>query len=128
MMKTLATYVLIGINVVVFAWLAWQQQSLLMNTQADSLAILWGGANFNPLTLNGEPWRLVTSMFLHFGILHLAVNMYGLYSLGIGLEPAVGTPRFLLVYLLCGLASGIASLVFNVYVISAGASGAIFGI
>lgn len=128
MTKTLGTYILIGANVLVFAWLAFRQQSIMMNSQADVLAILWAGADFNPLTLNGEPWRLVTSMFLHFGILHLAVNMYGLYGLGMGLEPAIGTSRFLMVYFLCGLAGGVASLVFNVYVISAGASGAIFGI
>ena len=127
-MKAVSTYFLIGINVIVFAWLAFQQQSLMMNTSGDVLAILEAGANLNPYTLGGEPWRIITSMFLHFGIVHLLVNMYGLYVLGIILEPALGTIRFLLVYFFCGIAAGIASLIFNLYVPSAGASGAIFGL
>ena len=127
-MKAVSTYFLIGINVVVFAWLAFQQQSLTMNTSADVLAILEAGANLNPYTLGGEPWRIITSMFLHFGIVHLLVNMYGLYVLGAILEPALGTTRFLLLYFFCGIAAGIASLIFNLYVPSAGASGAIFGL
>lgn len=126
--RSIATTVLIGINLVVFLWLAWQQQSLMMNTGADALAILHVGGNFNPYTLGDQPWRLLTSMFLHYGVIHLLVNMYGLYALGAGLEPAIGTPRFLLVYFCCGLASGFASLLFNVYTISAGASGALFGL
>jgi membrane associated rhomboid family serine protease/antitoxin component YwqK of YwqJK toxin-antitoxin module len=127
-MKGVSTYFLIGINVIVFAWLAFQQQSLTMNTSADVLAILEAGANLNPYTLGGEPWRIITSMFLHFGVVHLLVNMYGLYVLGTVLEPALGTTRFLLVYFFCGIAAGIASLIFNLYVPSAGASGAIFGL
>src|SRR3989337_28653 len=127
-MKAVSTYLLIGINVIVFAWLAFQQQSLMMNRSGDVLAILEAGANLNPYTLGGEPWRIITSMFLHFGIVHLLVNMYGLYVLGTILEPALGTTRFLLVYFFCGIAAGIASLIFNLYVPSAGASGAIFGL
>lgn len=124
----LATYILIGLNVVVFAWLALQQQSLMMDTSADVLAIIRAGANLNPLTLGGQPWRIVTCMFLHFGVIHLLVNMYALYVLGKGLEPAMGSGRFVLVYLICGIAASIASLLFNVYIPSAGASGAIFGL
>lgn len=67
-------------------------------------------------------------MFLHYGIIHLAVNMYALYVLGTLLEPALGTTRFLLVYFFCGIAAGLASLIFNVYTPSAGASGALFGL
>ena len=128
MNKIGATLILIGLNVLVFAWVALKQQSLMMNTSMDALAILHSGGNLNPFTLGGQPWRIVTSMFLHFGIIHLAVNMYGLFSLGRTLEPALGIQRFLLVYFFCGIAAGIASLIFNVYIISAGASGAIFGL
>jgi len=67
-------------------------------------------------------------MFLHYGIIHLAVNMYALYVLGTLLEPALDTTRFLLVYFFCGIAAGLASLIFNVYTPSAGASGALFGL
>ncbi len=129
MSKTVvSTYVLIAINLLVFGVLAIKQQSLMMNSNADVLEILHVGANLNPLTLGGEPWRMITSMFLHYGILHLLVNMYALYVLGTSLEPPLGTTRFLLVYFFCGIAAGIASLVFNIYIASAGASGALFGL
>jgi len=119
---------LIGINVFVFAILAWQLTSLLMNDNASSIAILHAGANLNPLTLGGEPWRIITSMFLHGGVLHLAMNMYALWSLGALLEPEIGSLRFLLLYFIAGIVAGIASLLFNVFVVSVGASGAIFGL
>jgi membrane associated rhomboid family serine protease/antitoxin component YwqK of YwqJK toxin-antitoxin module len=126
--RAISTYILIAINVLVYAWLALEQQSLMMDSNADALAILHTGANLNPLTLGGEPWRMITSMFLHYGLIHLAVNMYALFVLGTSLEPAVGTPRFLMIYFFCGIAAGIASLVFNIFTPSAGASGALFGL
>ncbi|MEO7992158.1 MAG: rhomboid family intramembrane serine protease [Chryseolinea sp.] len=128
MKKPIVTFVLIAVNIIVFGWLALQQRSLLMNTNLDVLAIIHVGANLNPLTLGGEPWRVISSMFLHFGVIHLAVNMFSLYSLGSSLEPKIGAIRFLLIYFLCGVAANLASLIFNVYVPSAGASGAIFGL
>jgi membrane associated rhomboid family serine protease len=128
MKRYLSTLVIIGINVIVFAFIAIQQQSLMMSRNIDVLAILHAGGNLNPFTMDGQQWRVITSMFLHFGIIHLLVNMLGLYLLGSTLEPIVGTSRFLLIYLFCGIAAGIASLLFNFYTISAGASGAIFGL
>src|SRR5688572_3719214 len=129
MTKTpISTYVLIAINLVVFAWLALQQQSLMMDSNLDVLAILHAGANLNPFTLGGQPWRIVTSMFLHFGIIHVLLNMFALYFLGTSLEPAIGTLRYLLLYFFCGIAAGLASLLFNIYTPSAGASGALFGL
>ncbi|MEO5979110.1 MAG: rhomboid family intramembrane serine protease [Chryseolinea sp.] len=126
--KLYSTYILLGINFLVFALLSLQQQSLMFNTNADVLAILDAGGNLNPMTMGGQPWRIITSMFLHYGIIHLVVNMYALYSMGVVLEPAIGTVRFTLVYYFCGITSGFASLALNVYVISAGASGALFGL
>ncbi|HEY3406127.1 MAG TPA: rhomboid family intramembrane serine protease [Ohtaekwangia sp.] len=122
------TIVTIAINVLVFAVLAWHLQSLMMNKGSDVIAILQAGANLNPFTLGGQPWRIITSMFLHFGIIHVVVNMYALWNLGTLLEPGIGSLRFTLLYVITGLSSGIASLIFNEYVISAGASGAIFGL
>jgi membrane associated rhomboid family serine protease/antitoxin component YwqK of YwqJK toxin-antitoxin module len=122
------TIAIISVNVIVFGILAWQLQSIMMDNSLAVLTILKAGANLNPFTLGGQPWRIITSMFLHFGVLHLAVNMYGLYSLGQFLEPAIGSVRFTILYMICGIAAGIASLQFNVFVISAGASGAIFGL
>lgn len=122
------TITLICINVIVFAVLASKQQSLMMSRPIDTLAILHAGANLNPFTMDGQQWRVFSSMFLHFGVIHLLVNMLGLYMLGSVLEPAVGSIRFLLIYFFCGITAGILSLLFNFYTISAGASGAIFGL
>ncbi|MDX5421398.1 MAG: rhomboid family intramembrane serine protease, partial [Hymenobacteraceae bacterium] len=85
------------------------------------------GANFGPYTLTGEWWRLFTSMFLHIGIIHLLVNMYALANIGGVLEPLVGRKQFILAYILCGLAGSLVSLWWDQLRISAGASGAIFG-
>ncbi len=128
MNRYISTLVIIGINLIVFAFLAIKQQSLMMARNVDVLAILYAGGNLNPFTLDGEQWRIISSMFLHFGVIHLLVNMLGLYLLGSTLEQITSTPRFIIIYLFCGIAAGIASLLFNLYTISAGASGAIFGL
>jgi membrane associated rhomboid family serine protease len=128
MRGAVATLVIICINIIVFAVLAIKQQSLMMSQPVDVLAILHAGGNLNPFTMDGQQWRVISSMFLHFGVIHLLVNMIALYQLGSVLEPAVGTSRFLLIYFFCGIMAGIGSLLFNFYTISAGASGAIFGL
>jgi len=128
-MKTpYATYALLAANILVFLALAFQLQSVSMNTSLDAMTILHWGSNVNPLTLGGQPWRIFTSMFLHFGIWHLAVNMYALHSMGAGLEPNVGSVRFVLIYFVCGVVANLLSLQLNVFVNSAGASGALFGL
>jgi membrane associated rhomboid family serine protease len=87
------------------------------------------GAMFPPLVADGESWRLFTAMFLHFGVIHLAVNAYSLFILGNILERELGRPRYALLYLLSGLAASAASYAFSdLGTVSAGASGAIFGI
>jgi len=128
MKKPRVTLLLIAINVLVFAWMAVHQQNIWFNRNQDFLYMLDTGANFNPFTVSGEYWRLFTSMVLHWGILHLAVNMYALYGIGRLLEEFLGPWRLILFYLITGLTAGISSLLFNVYVVSAGASGAIFGL
>lgn len=86
------------------------------------------GALPNPLP-SGNLWRLVTSMFLHFGVLHLAFNMFALWLFGPLFERLVGTGRFLALYFASGLAGGLASVLFATPpTLSAGASGAIFGL
>lgn len=99
--------------------------------------LLWGptparafelGANYGPATLGGEPWRLVSSMFLHFGILHLAMNMFmGLYQLGQHVERMFGRAGYAAIYLVAGLTGSLASAARG-SAVSAGASGAIFGL
>lgn len=91
------------------------------------------GANFAPMTLgHREFWRLFTSIFLHGSLMHLAVNMYSLYSVGSSVELLCGRKKYLIVYIVCGLAASAASLAFNMLRtrpgIGIGASGAIFAI
>ncbi len=93
---------------------------------AESL-VYWG-ANCRTMTLDGQLWRLFTSIFLHIGIFHLLMNMYALIYIGLLLEPYLGKTRFLWAYLITGLVASLSSLCWNQLTISAGASGAIFGL
>jgi rhomboid protease GluP len=86
------------------------------------------GTNFGPLTTNGQWWRLVTSLFLHLGVFHVALNMCALYVGGRLAERLFGSQAFALPYFSAGLAGSLGSLIWNPAVNSAGASGAIFGV
>jgi rhomboid protease GluP len=92
-----------------------------------TVAVRWG-SNFGPLTMGGEWWRLFTAMFIHFGVIHLLLNMWALYQTGRTVERLFGSVRFTMLYVFAGLAGSIASLLWNPEVNSAGASGAIFGV
>jgi rhomboid protease GluP len=93
------------------------------------MEILNGGALIPALVAEGQAWRLVSSVFLHSGFLHLALNILSLYFLGSFVENAFGRGRFLALYLLSGLSGGIAYLFFGGFDVPAvGASGAIFGL
>jgi rhomboid protease GluP len=91
----------------------------------DSITAL--GANYGPAIRAGQWWRLVTSMFLHGGLIHLALNAWALFQLGSLLELLMGSPRMLLVYFVTGIAGSLASATFT-QAPSVGASGAIFGL
>lgn len=121
------TPIILNINILVFVLMIVSGVHPVLPS-ADSL-IGWG-ANVRKLTMGGEPWRLFTSMFLHFGIIHLAVNMYALFSLGRMIEPFLGKWRFIALYLFAGLGGSAVSLWWhaNDMSVSAGASGAIFGV
>ena len=93
----------------------------------DGLTLLDWGANFGPYTMNGQWWRLFTCMFLHFGIVHIGMNMWVLWGLAQLVERLVGSVGFGIAYIVSGIAGGIASLAWNPVAISAGASGAVFG-
>lgn len=86
------------------------------------------GAKDTVLIKQGEVWRLITPIFLHGGLIHLAANMLGLYMIGFNMEREFGWLRFSFVYIISGLFSIIASALFIPDIISVGASGAIFGI
>jgi rhomboid protease GluP len=85
------------------------------------------GADYPPLVQQGEYWRLVTSLFLHIGMLHLVLNGWALYQLGGLFELLLGSGPLLVVYFVSGIAGSIASNLFT-HALSAGASGAIFGV
>jgi rhomboid protease GluP len=86
------------------------------------------GANFRPLTTDGQWWRLLTSTFLHGGLMHILANMYGLLFVGIFLEPLLGAKKYAFVYLLTGILASVASIWWYDATVSVGASGAIFGL
>ena len=96
---------------------------------ADITAYIKYGANNGAATTDGQWWRLLTSMFMHYGILHVALNMWALFNTGLFLEKLQGRALFAITYLGSGLAGGFASILWNGdRVWSAGASGAVFGV
>ena len=123
--RTWVTPTLIALNVAV--WLLNLLSGLSpMSPSAQELA-MWGG-NFLPLTLE-QPWRLLSSMFLHGGIVHIGFNMWALWNTGRLAERFYGNTQFALVYLVAGIAGSLASLFFAARTgVSVGASGAIFGV
>ncbi len=92
-------------------------------------ALILNGGLIPESVAAGELWRLVTSMFLHASLIHIAVNMVALFFLGSFAEQAFGRERFFFLYLVSGLSGGIAYLYFGTFTTPAvGASGAIFGL
>lgn len=124
--KALCTITLIVINTAVFFYL------VLGGMTEDPYYMLEHGAMYYPLFRQGEYYRLFTSLFLHFGFSHLVNNMLMLGVIGWQLETVLGGIRFLLVYFAAGLGGNLLSLLAEAasgdYAVSAGASGAIFGI
>jgi len=125
MPKMAVTPVLLALNVAIFGlMLAWGIHP--MQPAIDDL-IRWG-ANYGPKTTQGEWWRMFTCMFLHIGLLHLLFNMVALWNVGGFMERLLGSTGFLVLYVVAGLLGSVASVAWNPFVISAGASGAIFGL
>lgn len=117
------TYLIMSICLLVFLMM-----SLFGNGSYDNSTLIKFGANLDILTKNGEYFRLITCAFLHIGILHLIFNMYALFIIGPQVESFFGKIKFLLIYLISAVSASILSLAFNNNTISAGASGAIFGL
>lgn len=96
---------------------------------ADATVYWKYGANNGAVTTNGEWWRLVTSMFLHYGLMHLLFNMWALFQVGHLVERFLTVRVFAGAYFVCGVVGSLASIVWNGdRVWSAGASGAVFGV
>ncbi|MFT4128008.1 MAG: rhomboid family intramembrane serine protease, partial [Gordonia sp. (in: high G+C Gram-positive bacteria)] len=124
--RPIATYTLMAVNIAVFGYCLWAAGSL--SDVAVCEPLLHGELVRGNVFL-GQYWRLLTAGFLHYGVLHLAVNMISLYLLGRDLEKVLGTGRYLLVYLTALLGGSAAVMVFQADdTRSAGASGAIFGL
>ena len=119
------TPIVIALNVLVFiamgiAGVGW--------TNPDTTKMITWGADFWPMTTTGEWWRLLTSSFLHFGIVHLGLNMWALSSVGLMAERLYGNRFFIGIYLFGAITSGISSIWWNHAAVTAGASGPIFGV
>ncbi|MGD0891459.1 MAG: rhomboid family intramembrane serine protease [Terracidiphilus sp.] len=129
-----ATYVLVGINCVVFLWMVFNHVSY-WSPSPDEL-MRFGANNAGAVLIDGEWWRIVTAMFVHVGIIHLATNMWCLWNLGLLAEPLMGWAGVLAVYVLTGAAGNLLSTLYNwvnyhsqgAFSVGAGASGAVFGI
>lgn len=91
-------------------------------------SLLRWGANYKAITLNGEAWRLLTSVFIHSGLLPLLVNLFALLYIGTLLEPLLGRVALLTTYVVAGISGSVLSLWWHELSISAGAAGAIFGL
>jgi len=120
-----ATHIIVGINVAVFVGMALSGASPLDPTRE---ALLRWGANWGPLSLGAQPWRMLTSNYVHIGIIHLAFNMWCLWNLGQLAERVLGSLNYVVLYTFCGLAGSLASLWWHPMSVGAGASGAIFGL
>jgi rhomboid protease GluP len=125
--KTPVLGALLAANILVFALMS-LTPSVGASGAAESLKLVRWGSNAGPLTLDGQWWRLVTSMFLHGGLLHITFNMFALWQVGRLVERMFGSARFLALYMIAGVAGSLASVLWNPHVNSVGASGAIFGI
>ena len=120
----LVTRILIGINVAVFL----AELALGGTLYGTNNRIFDDGYLRADQVANGEWWRLLTAAFLHYGPIHLAMNMFSLWILGGPLEAWIGRGRFLMVYLVSGLAGSAGALLLSPHSATVGASGAIFGV
>ncbi|MCJ8209101.1 rhomboid family intramembrane serine protease [Mucilaginibacter sp. RS28] len=117
--------VIIALNILVFVLMVFAGLGFISFDGQDLYA--WG-ANYRPAVVKGQWWRLLTSIFLHGGLMHLLFNMYGLLFVSAFLEPVLGKAKFIIAYILCGLLASLASIWWHRATLSVGASGAIFGL
>ena len=121
----LITQVIVGLNVLVFLGMVFSGVSFMSPTSQQ--LVTWG-ANFAPLSLGTQPWRILASNYVHIGIIHIFFNMWCLWNLGRLAEQIFDRWTYLLVYTASGIAGSLVSLWWHPQGIGAGASGAIFGL
>ena len=118
------TYTLIAINVIVYVWTALLSQNFIVIS--DEVIARYGQYNLYVLN-NGAYWQLFTAMFVHVSIVHIAGNMIFLLIFGLRAEEMFNIEEYLSIYFLTGLAGNVLTLFYGPNMLSAGASGAIFG-
>lgn len=122
--KPTVTYLIILINLIVFGLMY-----VFGNGSENIDTLIKFGANYAPLTKSGEYYRLITSAFLHIGVIHLLCNLYALYVIGPQIEQFFGRIKYILIYLFSAIMGSLFTLVLSGNsTVSAGASGAIFGL
>ena len=120
--RTTYTYVFLVLNILIFVMME------LAGGTTNEATLMAFGVKSNPEIDQGQVWRLVTPIFIHIGLLHLFFNSYALWMVGPQVEKLYGSARFVLLYVLTGVAGVVGSYFYHPDVISAGASGAIFGL
>ncbi len=113
------TKLIIAINAVIFVY-----TDLLKSKTVSKINL----GLFGPIVADGEWWRIVTSGFLHFGVFHIAMNMYILFQLGRTFEEQIGRPRFAAMYFAAMAGGSAGALLLEPYGLTGGASGAVFGL
>lgn len=117
------TVSIIVLNVLAFLLLE------IFGSSTNLITLVNAGAKVNVLVEQGQWWRLITAMFLHYGLIHIAMNSYSLFNLGTFAERVFGGSRFVAIYIASGIAGNMLSTILGEpYVVSVGASGAVFGI
>jgi rhomboid protease GluP len=120
-----ATSIILDLNFLVFIAMAISGVHII---SPNGIELLDWGANRRTETTNGDWWRLVSSMFLHGGIMHLFLNVYGLVIAALFVEPIFGRTKYFILYFVSGICGSLASIYWYENTISVGASGAIFGL
>ncbi len=121
--KPIVTYIIMGLCVFIYALML-----IVSKGSINGKILLLFGANLDILTKAGEYYRLLTCTFIHLDFIHIFFNLYALYIIGPQVENFFGKTKFLFIYLVSGISGSILSLAFSPNTISAGASGAIFGL
>lgn len=119
------TSIIVDVNIIVFIVMVFSGVDAL---SPNGLELLDWGANRRLEVMNGEWWRIVTNIFVHGGIMHLLLNIYGLVIGAVFMEPILGRKNYLILYLLSGIFASLASMLWHENTSSVGASGAIFGL